>query len=173
MRSRLFIPSLAIAVLGVAGCGSSSSSSSSKSASTPASTSASASKSASPPSTKVKPVPSRTYTVKMTGSAEVPVGAPKGSATAVIRILGKTDHICWSFRKISGVSGPLLYAHIHKGPKGASGNIVAPLPGSSYKASGCVPAAGALLKAIETDPHGYYVNIHSKRYPAGAIRAQL
>lgn len=171
MRSRLLIPGLTIAVLGVAGC---SSSSSSKSASPPASTSASSSKSASPPaSTKVKPVPSRTYTVKMTGPAEVPAGAPKGSATAVIKILGKTDHVCWSFRKVSGVSTPLLYAHIHKGAKGTSGNIVAPLPGSSYKASGCVSAAGALLKAIEADPHGYYVNIHSKKYPAGAIRAQL
>ena len=75
---------------------------------------------------------------------------------------------------MTGVAAPLLCAHIHKGAKGTSGNIVVPLPGSFLaKASGCVPASGAILRAIEADPHGYYVNIHSKKYPGGAIRAQL
>ena len=72
-----------------------------------------------------------------------------------------------------GVAPPLLFAHIHKGAKGTSGNIVVALPGSSYQASGCVPASSAILRTIEADPHGYYVNIHSKKYPGGAIRAQL
>jgi hypothetical protein len=166
MRSRVFIPGLAIALLAVVGCGSSKTTSSSKSESTPASTTGSK-------STKVTPVPSRTYTVKLTGPAEVPPGAPKGTGTAVIRILGKSNQVCWSFRKLSGVSPPLLYAHIHKGAAGTSGNIVVPLPGASYKASGCVSASGTLLKAIEANPHGYYVNIHSKQYPSGAVRAQL
>ena len=74
---------------------------------------------------------------------------------------------------MSGVAAPLLCAHIHKGAKGTSGNIVVALPGSSYQASGCVPASSAILRTIEADPHGYYVNIHSKKYPGGAIRAQL
>jgi hypothetical protein len=33
--------------------------------------------------------------------------------------------------------------------------------------------SAALIEAIEKDPHGYCVNIHSKQYPGGAVRAQL
>jgi hypothetical protein len=177
MRSRLLIPSLAVVLIGVAGCGSSSSSSSSTSASAPSTTTAST-----PASTgtttnsavaKVKKALSRTYAVKMTGAAETPAGAPSGTAKAVVTLSTKTGKVCWTFTSLSGVSTPTA-AHIHVGAAGTSGNIVVPLStGATFLTKGCVPASAALISAIAANPHGYYVNIHNMQYPGGAVRAQL
>ena len=174
MRSRLLILGLAVAVIGVAGCGSSSSSSSSTSASTPAaSTAASTSTSTKSAAAKVKKAVSRTYTLKMTGAAETPAGAPGGTAKAVVTLSTKTGKVCWTFTSLSGVSTP-TYAHIHVGVAGKSGNIVLPLStGSTLKTKGCVPASATLMSQIAANPHGYYVNIHNAQYPGGAVRAQL
>jgi CHRD domain len=177
MRSRLLIPSVAVAVIAVAGCGSSSSSSSSTSASTPAtstaSTSTSTSTTTSPAVAKVKKALSRTYAVKMTGPAETPAGAPGATAKAVVTLSTKTNKVCWTFTSLTGFDPP-TFAHIHVGASGTSGNIVVPLStGSTFKAKGCVPASAAIIGAIATNPHDYYVNIHSNKYPGGAVRAQL
>jgi CHRD domain len=178
MRSRLFIPSLAVVLIGVAGCGSSSSSSTgstsaSTSATTTASTPASTGTTTTSAGAKVKKALSRTYAVKMTGAAETPAGAPGGTAKAVVTLSTKTGKVCWTFTSLSGVSTP-TYAHIHVGVAGTSGNIVLPLStGSTLKTKGCVPASDALISQIAANPHGYYVNIHNAQYPGGAVRAQL
>ena len=174
MRSRLLIPGLAVAVIGVAGCGSSSSSSSSTSASTPAaSTAASTSTTTKSAAAKVKKAGSRTYTLKMTGAAETPAGAPGGTAKAVVTLSTKTGKVCWTFTSLSGFSNP-TFAHIHLGAAGKAGNIVLPLStGTTLLTKGCVPASTTLISAIAANPHGYYVNIHSKKYPGGAVRVQL
>jgi hypothetical protein len=179
MRSRLLIPSLAIVLIGVAGCGSSSSSSSSStSASTPASTTASTAASTGATTkavavAKVKKAVSRTYALKMTGAAETPAGAPAGTAKAVVTLSTKLGKVCWTFKSLSGVSNP-TFAHIHLGAPKTSGNIVLPLStGATLLTKGCVPASVTLINAIAANPHGYYVNIHSKQYPGGAVRAQL
>jgi hypothetical protein len=33
-------------------------------------------------------------------------------------------------------------------------------------------ASATLISSIAANPHHYYVNIHSKQYPGGAVRAQ-
>jgi hypothetical protein len=66
------------------------------------------------------------------------------------------------------------FAHIHAGAKGTPGNIVVPLStGVTFKRKGCVHASAAVIRAIAKHPHSYYVNIHSKKYPNGAVRSQL
>ena len=45
--------------------------------------------------------------------------------------------------------------------------------GPRLRHRGCVAVPASAIKAIESNPHGYYVNIQSRRYPAGAVRAQL
>ena len=122
---------------------------------------------------KAKKALSRTYAVKMTGAAETPPGAPNGTAKAVVTLSSKLGKVCWTFKSLSGVSNP-TYSHIHVGVAGKSGNIVLPLStGSILMTKGCVPASAALISQIAANPHGYYVNIHSKQYPSGAVRAQL
>ena len=104
------------------------------------------------------------------GKSEVPKGAPKGKGTVNITIAG--NKVCWKFTKVSGIDKPPVAAHIHKGKAGVSGPVVVPL-GGKYKATGCVTSTGAIVKAIEKNPKGYYVNVHTTKYPNGAIRGQL
>ncbi len=114
----------------------------------------------------------RIYTVELSGSAETPHGAPQGAGTAVIAFHGTTK-VCWRFAHLHGFSSA-TFAHIYRGPAGKSGSIVVPLStASQLHHRGCVAVPPATVTAIEKDPAGYYVNIHSTTYPGGAVRAQL
>ena len=107
---------------------------------------------------------------KLTGAAEVPK-ADGGSASAAINVNPATGRVCWAFTKIKGIKSPQA-AHIHKAPKGKPGPVVVPL-GGAFKAKGCTTASKATLRAIVRKPGAYYVNVHTKRFPNGAIRGQL
>lgn len=114
----------------------------------------------------------KTLTTTMLGSNEVPKGAPRGSGKAVITLNAGTRKVCWTFSNLKGIS-KVSASHIHKAPKGKSGNVVVPFFAGALKTKGCVKAAKSIITAIERRPSGYYVNIHTMRYPAGAIRGQL
>lgn len=106
----------------------------------------------------------------LAGKNELPKGAPNGKATVNLKITG--TKVCWKFTKVSGIDKPQA-AHIHKGgAKVANGAVVVPL-GAAYKATGCIRSKAAVVAGIARNPKGYYVNIHTKRYPAGAVRGQL
>jgi CHRD domain len=113
----------------------------------------------------------KTFTVTMTGKAESPKGDPNGKGTAKITLEPSAGKVC--YRLSWSAIGTPTAAHIHKGKKGASGPIVIPLFAPTPKHSGCVKAPKSLIKKIIQTPRGYYVNVHTKAYPAGAIRAQL
>jgi len=167
MRTKfLTLSAVVVAALGVAACGSSKKKTTT--ATTPTTTTTTAKSKAA-----VAAVPSRTYRVKLSGPAEVPKGAPNGSALAVVTLHGRSSQACWTFSNLKGFTTP-TFAHIHIGAAGTSGNIVVPLStGAKFLAKGCVSASATTLKAIESNPHGYYVNIHSTKYPGGAVRSQL
>jgi hypothetical protein len=113
---------------------------------------------------------STTLHVKMTGAAEVPK-ADGGSGNAAITLNASTGKVCWVFSNLKGIKSATA-AHIHKAPKGKAGPIVVPL-GGSFKAKGCIKSTKATVKAILKKPGAYYVNIHTKKFPNGAIRGQL
>jgi hypothetical protein len=106
----------------------------------------------------------------MNGKNEVPKGDPKATGKAEIKLNSATGRVCWEFT-LKGVSGPSA-AHIHKGRAGTAGAVVVPF-GTTYKRQGCTTAAKALVKAILAAPGGYYVNVHTAKYPAGSVRGQL
>jgi hypothetical protein len=103
------------------------------------------------------------------GTNEVPKGSPTGKGTAEVYLRGATK-VCWEFN-YSGIGKPLA-AHIHRGKPGKAGPVVVPF-GAAFKREGCTTASAALLRAIAKNPSAYYVNVHTAKYPGGAIRGQL
>jgi hypothetical protein len=108
---------------------------------------------------------------KLTGKSEVPAASATGSGIVTLHLSGSKGTVCWRFAKVKGIGTPQA-AHIHKGKAGTSGAVVVPL-GAAYKAKGCTKASKSTIGAIEEHPNSYYVNVHTKKYPNGAIRGQL
>jgi hypothetical protein len=106
----------------------------------------------------------------LTGKNEVPKTSTKATATATIDLKGGKRQVCWAF-KIVGLRG-MNAAHIHKGKRGVSGPVFIAL-GGKFKAKGCASATKAQIEAVEKNPSRYYVNIHTAKFPNGAIRGQL
>ena len=117
-------------------------------------------------------VTATTFTLKLTGAGEVPPAARHGSAAATVRVKRAGDQVCWAISGLHRVFAP-VYAYIHRGHPGTTGPVVIPL-GGHYTATGCVTGVGpGLLAQIERHPGRYYLAIHNRQYPAGAVRAQL
>jgi len=110
-----------------------------------------------------------TFAIELKGSSE-----PNATGTAVVRLRPDAGMVCYRLHA-ANVTLPTVAAHIHKGPAGTNGPVVVPFtaPGADGNSSGCAPAAAALIADIIANPAGYYVNVHTKEHPAGAIRAQL
>jgi hypothetical protein len=162
MRVKLLIPILALCILGVAACGSSGSSSTSSSLTLRTSRAVH----------RATAGPIRIYRLKLTGTAETPRGAPNGAGDAVIAFHGSSV-VCWRFAHLHGFTRATL-AHIHVGARGISGPVAVPLSTAPrLHHQGCTRVSAVLVRSIEQGPHSYYVNIHSARYPGGAVRAQL
>jgi hypothetical protein len=154
MHSRSSLPALAIAALCVAACGSSG----------PRVAGASSSVS--------HTRPTQIYRVRLGGGAETPRGAPLGQGDAIISFHGDSV-ICWRFAHLHGFTDATS-AHIQAGTNGRSGAVVVALSTAPrLHHQGCASVSPTLGKAIMSNPGGYYVNIRSIRYPAGAVRAQL
>ena len=107
----------------------------------------------------------------MTGEQEVPgPGDPNGIGEAKIKVF--RAKVCYTLtaKRIA----PATAAHIHKGPPGVAGPIVVPLkPPTDGSSSGCEKINRSLAKNLKEHPGRYYVNVHNRPYPEGAIRGQL
>jgi len=117
----------------------------------------------------------RTFTVTMAGRNEAPAaGDPDGAGTAVIRIRRSDAQLCYRIT-VSNVQLPAVGAHIHRGAAGGSGPIVIPFtaPAENGVTSACTAVDGALLDEILANPANFYVNVHSREFPGGAVRAPL
>ena len=140
------------------------------------------------------PAPAPTVlTAHLSGANEVSattgavgVGDPDGSGDAAVLFRGGTVDFALSWSKI----GAPTRGHIHIGAAGVNGGIEVPffeqlapgstdtyvhqIPTSAVGVTGSVKGADpAVLAAIAADPAGFYVNIHTDEYPAGAVRGQL
>jgi CHRD domain/Protein of unknown function (DUF3455) len=108
------------------------------------------------------------------GRNEVTAGAPAGQALELIGIEGNrlTYSVSWS-----GLGTP-TEAHIHAGARGVDGPVVVPLFTTPRTAdgfaSGTVTVADpTVLDAMRSNPGGFYADLHTTGFPAGAVRAQL
>jgi CHRD domain len=110
-----------------------------------------------------------TITLDLKGTSE-----PNATGSAVLRFRKDAGQVCYRLHA-ANITLPALAAHIHKGAAGTNGPVVVPFtaPGANGESSGCSPATAALIDEILGGPSGFYVNVHTKEHPAGAIRAQL
>ncbi len=108
-------------------------------------------------------------TLDLKGTSE-----PNATGSAVLRFRKDAGLVCYRLHA-ANVTLPTTAAHIHKGPAGTNGPVVVPFdaPGANGNSSGCATAAASLIDDILANRAGYYVNVHTKEHPAGAIRSQL
>ena len=112
-------------------------------------------------------------TAKLSGAAEVPgPGDTKGSGTAELTFNPDKGEVCYELT-VTGIEEATA-AHIHEGAAGKAGSVKvaldAPKTGS---VKGCKSADAATVKAIMANPADYYINVHNKDFPNGAVRGQL
>ena len=110
----------------------------------------------------------------LTGAAEIPgPGDPDGSGTARITLNPGQGQVCFAL-EVSDIV-PATASHIHVGGPAVAGGVVVTLapPPTDGASSACVSAAPELVRAIGSNPEGYYVNVHNAEFPAGALRGQL
>jgi CHRD domain-containing protein len=117
-----------------------------------------------------------TLRATMSGSQEKPKGDPDATGTAVLTV--KSNKICYVItpKKAGTTFGA---GHVHAGKKGVAGPVfislfTKPKTLKGGKLSGCSATVKAAdLAKVKAKPANYYVNIHTTKYPAGAVRGQL
>ncbi|MFB7247635.1 hypothetical protein CW362_06205 [Streptomyces populi] len=114
-------------------------------------------------------------------AAEVPVqgapavGDPDGTALEFIKVEGDKVSVAVTWR---GTGRPTLL-HIHQGAKGADGDVRIDFGGlldriKGHSVVGTVEVEDAgLLDKLKTDPGSFYTDLHTTKFPGGAVRGQL
>lgn len=112
---------------------------------------------------------------QLMGSAEVPGPGDSVGAGGAFVIIGKDGegqyNVCFALA-VTGLEN-VTAAHIHPGTAAEAGNPIIPFQAPEPVVSGCAKADLALGDQIVANPAAYYVNVHTRTYPGGAIRGQL
>jgi len=99
------------------------------------------------------------------------LGRAKGTFTATVSKSGDSAVITWRLT-FSRLSGPAIAAHIHSGARGKPGPVIVPLCAPCRSgAHGRATVNASVLSALESGRT--YVNVHTRKNPAGEIRGQL
>lgn len=109
------------------------------------------------------------FSITLNGTSE-----PNATGTAVVRLIPGSNQVCYRLHA-ANVTLPTVAAHIHRGAAGTNGPVVVPFtaPGADGNSSGCTASTADLVNEIKGNPAGFYVNVHTREHPAGAIRNQL
>ena len=107
-------------------------------------------------------------------TTDVPPADPDGRGVFVMRVQGNQVGFAMAWRNLAMPTA----SHVHLGAAGINGPVRIPffggLPANLTAVTGSVTVMDqALLDAIAADPAGFYANIHTTEFPAGAIRGQL
>src|SRR5262245_59772025 len=106
-------------------------------------------------------------------------GDPNVFGDASVWVQAGQASFCWEIRVVYyATAWPPTGAAIHQGLAGQNGASVIDLgvpipPPNSYIASGCTSASPSLLRTIQQNPSGYYLQIVNQTHPDGATRGQL
>jgi hypothetical protein len=113
------------------------------------------------------------FAANLTGNAEVPgPGKLNASGSATVRVSPAERRVCYTvnFRNVPNAT----MAHIHSAARGVAGPPVVTLTRAGPRLfQGCTRVARALARDLVNSPRRFYVNVHSRAFPEGAIRGQL
>jgi hypothetical protein len=105
--------------------------------------------------------------------AAVPVVASEARATLEATLTGEKEVPGPGELEVKRIK-PANAAHIHVGGPNVAGPVVVTLkPPTDGSSEGCTPISKQLSKNLREHPSHYYVNVHNRPYPDGAIRGQL
>ena len=97
----------------------------------------------------------------------------RGAATAVFD--AGSRRLCYGLT-VKGLDQPTA-AHIHRGTRGKNGapviTLAVPETGGANAAAGCTVIGTQLARSLTNNPERFYWNVHTKRYPNGAVRGQV
>lgn len=100
----------------------------------------------------------------------------KGGAHGTFSYMIDGDQFCYTL-DVTGLTVGAVAAHVHVGERRTAGPVRIPLSvpdATSFEVEGCTTVSDpAILSAIEEDPQGWYVNVHTPTYPGGEVRGQL
>jgi hypothetical protein len=117
-----------------------------------------------------------TFAATLNGSQETQSVTTGGSGTGTFSLNDDRTMLNYSITA-SGLSGPVVSAHFHRGAAGVAGPVVHDISDRINESNGQVTLEGtwALTAAdIEGINDGLiYVNLHTAQHPAGEIRGQL
>lgn len=105
------------------------------------------------------------------GASETKGGHPDGSGSFEAELDAESGDLCYVLA-VADI-GDVMAAHIHAGAAGKDGKPVVTIEVTGEDEDLCVAVEPDALKPIIAAPSGYYVNVHTKDFPAGAIRGQL
>ena len=112
-----------------------------------------------------------TLEASLTGEQEVP-GPGDRNGTGDAKLIVTRSRVCYVLRS-DDIRRPQA-AHIHEARRGVAGPIVVELkPPRNGFSSGCERISRALSNDLRNHPSHYYVNVHNRQFPDGAIRGQL
>ncbi|MGW2180229.1 CHRD domain-containing protein [Streptomyces sp. NPDC001732] len=115
------------------------------------------------------------------GGQEIPAsdpdkaGDPDGHSTTFLH--PRAERVDYSLAWVN--IGPPLAGHIHEGALGENGDVrlplfVSPVPKNIFAVSGSVSAPDAsVIAQLGKNPTGFYSNLHTEKFPDGAVRGQL
>ncbi len=110
-------------------------------------------------------------TATLAGANETGGGAPEGNGAFRVEINTETGDFCYTLYG-EKIAAPTM-AHVHTGATGVNGGPVITLDVTGKGSDMCIAVEPEKLKPIVANPAGYYVNIHTADFPAGAVRGQL
>jgi len=115
------------------------------------------------------------FSVDLTGGAQVPPVQTGGSGKASLTYDAATKVVTWSIT-YDGLSGPATMAHFH-GPAaaGANADVVIWLSQKGSAASSPIKGQATLTpeQATQFAAGQWYINVHTKDHPGGEIRGPV
>ena len=111
----------------------------------------------------------------LTGASVLPgPGDPDGAGTASVELDAEKAQL-WLTLTLSAVAPPTSI-HLRQAPQGQTGPVVVELPPPAEggpRAPVCVPVSSDLSRKLREEPAGYYLEVHTREFPDGALRGQL